>query len=129
MDVHTPTTAAKFSACARGDSADIELALDAAHAAADAWGHTAPAARAAVLHQIAAVMRDNVECLAYVETVDNGKPIREALTDIPAAADHFDYFAACLRAQEGSLTQLDDTTVAYHMCERRHSPTLLSLNP
>ena len=118
MDVHTPTTAAKFSSCARGAAADVELALDAAHAAADAWGRTAPAARAAVLHKIAAVIRDNLECLAYVETVDNGKPIRECLAaDIPLTADHFDYFAACLRAQEGSCTPLDDTTVAYHFHE------------
>lgn len=79
FDVTTPTTGKKYTRCARGRAADIELALDAAHAAADLWGRTAPAARAAVLQKIAAAIRDNAEVLAYVETVDNGKPIRESV--------------------------------------------------
>jgi aldehyde dehydrogenase len=118
FDVVTPTSGKRFTSCARGAAADIELALDAAHAAADAWGRTSPSDRAATLQRVAAVIRDNLELLAYVETVDNGKPIRETLgADIPLAAEHFEYFAGCLRAQEGSLTQLDDTTVAYHLHE------------
>ena len=118
FDVVTPTTGKKVTQCARGAAADVELALDAAHAAADAWGRTPAAARAGIQQQIAAIIRDNNELLAYVETVDNGKPIRETLNaDIPLAADHFVYYAGCLRAQEGSLTQLDDTTVAYHLSE------------
>jgi aldehyde dehydrogenase len=108
----------KVTTCARGAAADIELALDAAHAAADDWGRTSAASRAGILQKIATIIRDNNELLAYVETIDNGKPIRETLNaDIPLAADHFDYFAGCLRAQEGTLTQLDETTVAYHMYE------------
>jgi len=108
----------KVTTCARGGAADIELALDAAHAAADDWGRTSAASRAGILQKIATIIRDNNELLAYVETIDNGKPIRETLNaDIPLAADHFDYFAGCLRAQEGTLTQLDETTVAYHMYE------------
>ena len=108
----------KVTTCARGGAADIELALDAAHAAADDWGRTSAASRAGILQKIATIIRDNNELLAYVETIDNGKPIRETLNaDIPLAADHFDYFAGCLRAQEGTLTQLDETTVAYHMLE------------
>ena len=118
FDVVTPTTGKRITSCARGGAADIELALDAAHAAADVWGRTPAASRAAILQRIAAVIRENSELLAYVETVDNGKPIRETLgADIPLAAEHFEYFAGCLRAQEGSLTQLDDTTIAYHLHE------------
>ena len=96
----TPTTGKKITECARGTAADIELALDAAHAAADAWGRTPAASRAGILQKIASIIRDNNELLAYVDTCDNGKPIRETLNaDIPLAADHFDYFAGCLRAQ------------------------------
>jgi hypothetical protein len=118
FDVTTPTTGRKFTSVARGDAADIELALDAAHAAAEAWGRTAPSARAAVLQKIATVIRDNLEVLAYIEVIDNGKPIRETLNaDIPLAADHFDYFAGCLRAQEGAITELDENTMAFHVPE------------
>ena len=118
FDVVTPTTGKKFTQCARGAAKDIELALDAAHAAADAWGKTSATERAGILLQIASIIQANNELLAYVETCDNGKPIRETLNaDIPLAADHFVYFAGCLRAQEGSLTQLDDNTVAYHISE------------
>ena len=118
FDVVTPTTGKKFTQCARGAAKDIELALDAAHAAADAWGKTSATERAGILLKIASIIQANNELLAYVETCDNGKPIRETLNaDIPLAADHFVYFAGCLRAQEGSLTQLDDNTVAYHMSE------------
>lgn len=79
FDVLTPTTGKVYTRAARGDAADVELALDAAHAAAPAWGKTAPAARAAVLQRIAAVIREHNDVLAYVETVDNGKPIRESV--------------------------------------------------
>ena len=103
---------------ARSQAADIELALDAAHKAKDAWAKTAPAARAAVLNKIADRIDENLELIAAVETIDNGKPIRETrLADIPLAADHFRYFAACVRAQEGSLSDLDHDTVAYHYHE------------
>ena len=77
FDVLTPTTGANFTTCARGDAADIELALDAAHAAADAWGRTSASSRAALLQKVATIIRDNNELLSYVETIDNGKPIRE----------------------------------------------------
>jgi len=91
FDVVTPTTGKKVTQCARGAAADIELALDAAHAAAEAWGHTSATTRASILQKIAGIIRDNNELLAYVETIDNGKPIRETLNaDIPLASDHFD---------------------------------------
>ncbi|MBL1240973.1 MAG: aldehyde dehydrogenase family protein, partial [OCS116 cluster bacterium] len=89
-----------------------------AHAAKVAWGKTSPAGRAAVLHAIANKMEENLELLAVAEAWDNGKPIRETLAaDIPLAIDHFRYFASCIRAQEGSLAELDDGTVAYHFHE------------
>ncbi|GLK51104.1 aldehyde dehydrogenase [Maricaulis virginensis] len=103
---------------ARSDAQDVEAALDAAHAARDAWGHTAVAERAAALYAIADRMEANLERLATAETWDNGKPIRETMAaDIPLAIDHFRYFAGCIRAQEGSLAEIDADTVAYHFHE------------
>lgn len=114
----TPVTGQTFCEVARSDEADIDKALDAAHAAAPAWGKTAPAERAAILNKIADRIEENTAALAVAEVWDNGKPIREALAaDIPLAADHFRYFAAALRAQEGSLSQIDEDTVAYHFHE------------
>ena len=99
----TPVTGKAFCEVARGTAEDIELALDAAHAAADKWGRTSPAERANVLLKIADRLEQNLEMLAYAESVDNGKPIRETLNaDIPLTIDHLRYFAGCLRAQEGS---------------------------
>src|SRR5271163_4781204 len=114
----TPVTGQMFCEVARSEDADIEKALDAAHAAAPAWGKTAPAERAAVLNKIADRIEANKASLALAEVWDNGKPIREALAaDIPLAADHFRYFAGVIRAQEGSLSQIDEDTVAYHFHE------------
>jgi aldehyde dehydrogenase len=114
----TPVTGQTFCEVARSEEADIEKALDAAHAAAPAWGKTAPAERAAVLNKIADRIEANIASLALAEVWDNGKPIREALAaDIPLAADHFRYFAGVIRAQEGSLSQIDEDTVAYHFHE------------
>jgi aldehyde dehydrogenase len=114
----TPVTGQTFCEVPRSDEADIEKALDAAHAAAPAWGKTAPAERAAILNRIADRIEENREALALAEVWDNGKPIREALSaDIPLAADHFRYFAAAIRAREGSLSQIDEDTVAYHFHE------------
>src|SRR2546421_676844 len=118
FDVITPINGKPFTRAARSGAEDIELALDAAHAAADAWGRTAAAERANVLLRIADRIEQNLELLAYAETVDNGKPIRETLNaDIPLTVDHFRYFAGCLRAQEGALSQIDENTVAYHFHE------------
>jgi len=118
FEVITPVTGKPFTRAARSTAADIELALDAAHAAADAWGKTSPAERSNVLLKIADRIEANLELLAYVETVDNGKPIRETLNaDIPLTVDHFRYFAGCVRAQEGGLSNIDENTVAYHIQE------------
>ncbi|PVE22086.1 aldehyde dehydrogenase [Microvirga sp. KLBC 81] len=103
---------------ARSDKDDIEKALDAAHAAKDAWGKAAPAERARILNEIADRMEENLDLLASAETWDNGKPIRETTAaDIPLAIDHFRYFASCIRAQEGSAAEIDHDTVAYHFHE------------
>lgn len=118
FDVITPITGKPYTRAAKSSAEDIELALDAAHAAADAWGKTPAGARANVLLKIADRMEENLELIATAETIDNGKPIRETINaDIPLAIDHFRYFAGCLRAQEGSLSELDETTVAYHFHE------------
>ena len=118
FDVITPITGKTFTRAARSGAEDIELALDAAHAAAEGWGRTAPADRANVLLKIADRLEQNLERLAYAETVDNGKPIRETLNaDIPLTIDHFRYFAGCLRAQEGALSEIDENTIAYHFHE------------
>ena len=114
----TPITGKAFCEVPRSSAADIELALDAAHAAKAAWGRTSPTERANLLLNIADRMEANLEMLAVAETWDNGKPIRESLAaDLPLAIDHFRYFAGCIRAQEGTLSQIDDDTVAYHFHE------------
>ncbi|WP_405870159.1 aldehyde dehydrogenase family protein [Streptomyces zaomyceticus] len=114
----SPVDGRPFTEVARGTEEDVERALDAAHAAAPAWGRTAPAERAAILLRIADRMENNLEALAVAETWDNGKPVRETLAaDIPLAIDHFRYFAGALRAQEGTLSEIDDDTVAYHFHE------------
>ena len=114
----SPITGQTLTRVARSTAADIELALDAAHKAKDAWGRTAPAERARVLNKIADTIEANLEFLATVETLDNGKPIRETMNaDLPLAVDHFRYFAGCIRAQEGTLSEIDHDTVAYHFHE------------
>lgn len=97
---------------------DIDLALDAAHKAKDKWAHTSVQDRAAILFKIADRMEQNLELLATAETWDNGKPIREtSAADVPLAIDHFRYFASCIRAQEGGISEVDSETVAYHFHE------------
>lgn len=114
----TPVTGQVFCEVARSTEADVEKALDAAQAAAPAWGKTSPAERAVILNKIADRIEENLESVALAESWDNGKPIRETLNaDIPLAIDHFRYFAGVLRAQEGSLSQIDEDTVAYHFHE------------
>ena len=118
FDNVTPITGQVYTQAARSNEADINLALDAAHAAAEAWGKRPPAERAQILLRIADKMEQNLDLLAYVETVDNGKPIRETTAaDVPLAIDHLRYFASCVRAQEGSLSEIDHDTVAYHFHE------------
>ena len=118
FDVVTPTTGKVYTQAARSTAEDIELALDAAHAAADSWGKTPAAERSNVLLRIADRMEQNLELLAYADSVDNGKPIRETLAaDIPLAIDHLRYFAGVLRAQEGGISEIDPHTVAYHYYE------------
>ncbi len=114
----TPVTGEVFCEVARSTEADIDKALDAAHAAAPAWGKTSAAERALVLNKIADRIEANLESIALAESWDNGKPIRETLNaDIPLAVDHFRYYAGAIRAQEGSLSQIDEDTVAYHFHE------------
>lgn len=118
FDVISPINGQPYTQAARSSTEDIEWALDAAHAAKLAWGKTAAATRANLLLKIADRIDRNLELLAYAETVDNGKPIRETLNaDIPLAADHFRYFAGCIRAQEGGISEIDRHTVAYHFHE------------
>jgi aldehyde dehydrogenase len=118
FDVVTPISGRVFTQAARSTEADIELALDAAHAAKAKWGATSATERSNILLKIADRIEQNLEKLAYAETVDNGKPIRETLNaDIPLTADHFRYFAGCLRSQEGSLSEIDGDTIAYHYHE------------
>src|ERR1700726_3680495 len=118
FDNVSPTTGQVICQIARSQADDVERAIDAAHAAAGAWGRTAVADRARILNRVAAGWERYLPFLAGVETYDNGKPIRETnLADMPLAVDHFRYFASCARAQEGSLGELDDDTVAYHYHE------------
>ena len=114
----SPVNGKPFTEVARGTAEDIDAALDAAWAAAPAWGKTPVAERALVLHRVADRMEQNLEMLAVAETWDNGKPVRETINaDIALAIDHFRYFAGAIRAQEGTLSQLDDNTTSYHFHE------------
>ncbi|WP_018633284.1 aldehyde dehydrogenase [Neomegalonema perideroedes] len=114
----SPITGKPIGEIARSQAADVELALDAAHKAKDAWGRAAPAQRALVLNRIADRIEANLPLLAQVETIDNGKPIRETThADLPLGVDHFRYFAGVLRAQEGGISEVDHDTVAYHFHE------------
>ncbi|OYX56114.1 MAG: aldehyde dehydrogenase, partial [Comamonadaceae bacterium 32-67-11] len=107
FDVITPISGKVYTRVARSNARDIERALDAAHAAAGAWGQASVTERANILLKIADRIESNLELLAYAETVDNGKPIRETLNaDIPLAVDHFRYFAGCLRGEEGSMSEI-----------------------
>jgi len=114
----SPVNGQTFCEVPRSGAEDIELALDAGHRAAPAWGRTAAAERANILNRIADRMEENLEKLAVIETWDNGKPVRESLAaDLPLAIDHFRYFAGCITAQECSVAELDHDTVAYHFPE------------
>jgi aldehyde dehydrogenase len=114
----SPVNGRPFTRIAHSSADDIELALDAAYAAKEAWGDTALAGRAAVLNRIADVIDANREMLAVAESWENGKPVRETLAvDIPLAADHFRYFSAASRSLEGTSTEIDKDTVAYHFHE------------
>ncbi|WP_294224961.1 aldehyde dehydrogenase [uncultured Shimia sp.] len=118
FDNVTPITGEKVCEVARSDAADIEKALDAAHAAKGAWGKTSAAERSNLLLKVADAIDANLERLAQAETWDNGKPIRETMAaDIPLSADHFRYFAGVLRGQEGNMSEIDADTVAYHFHE------------
>jgi len=118
FDNISPIHGQKICEVPRSDKDDVERALDAAHAAKDAWARTSAAERANILNAIAARMEEHLDDLALVETWDNGKPIRETTAaDLPLAIDHFRYFAGCIRAQEGSISQIDHDTVGYHFHE------------
>ena len=114
----SPVTGKPVCEIARSTAEDIELALDAAHAVREKWGNTSPAERARILNKIADRMEENLDLLATIETIDNGKPIRETThADLPLAMDHFRYFAGCIRAQEGSIPEMGRDTAAYHFPE------------
>ncbi len=114
----SPVNGKPFTEIARGTEADIEAALDAAHAAAPAWGRTSPAERGIILNKIADRIEQNLEMLAVAESWDNGKPVRETkAADLPLAVDHFRYFAGAIRAQEGGISEIDSETYAYHFHE------------
>ncbi len=118
FDNISPVNGKRVCQVARGSAEDIELALDAAHKAKAAWGRTSTTERANILNRIAQRIEDNLDMLALVETIDNGKPIRETTAaDLPLAVDHFRYFAGCLRAQEGGISEIDHDTIAYHFHE------------
>ncbi|HEU4550577.1 MAG TPA: aldehyde dehydrogenase [Rhizomicrobium sp.] len=118
FDNTSPVNGMPLCEIARSDGRDIDAALDAAHAAKDAWGRTSVAERSLMLNKIAQVIEDNLPLLAEAETWDNGKPIRETTAaDLPLAVDHFRYFAGAIRAQEGGISEIDHDTVAYHFHE------------
>lgn len=118
FDVISPITGKNYTKAARSSAEDVELALDAAHAAAEKWGTTSTTERANILLKIADRIEENLELIATADTIDNGKPIRETMNaDIPLTVDHFRYFAGAIRAQEGGISEIDNDTIAYHFHE------------
>ena len=118
FDNITPITGEVFTKVARSIDKDINMALDAAHKAKDGWAATSTTERANILNQIAAVLEENLSSFAMLETIENGKAIRETTAaDMPLAVDHFRYFASCIRAQEGGISEIDNNTIAYHYHE------------
>jgi len=118
FDVVSPITGKNYTQVARSSAEDVELALDAAHNASDAWGKASTTERSNILLKIADRIEANLELIATAETIDNGKPIRETINaDIPLTVDHFRYFAGAIRAQEGGISEVDNDTVAYHFHE------------
>jgi len=114
----TPINGEAICKIPRSDATDVNRAIDAAEKAKDAWGRTSVTERSNILLKIADRIEANLEVLAVAETWDNGKPVRETLAaDIPLAVDHFRYFAGCIRAQEGTSAELDETTASYHFHE------------
>jgi len=114
----SPITGQPLCEVARSTHEDVDQALDAAHAAALSWNRSSVTTRANILNKIADRLEENLDNIALIETLDNGKPIRETtLADIPLAIDHFRYFAGAIRAQEGGISELDEDTVAYHFHE------------
>jgi aldehyde dehydrogenase len=115
---YSPINGEPICEIAKSSAEDVEKALDAAHAVKELWGRTAPAIRSSILLKIADKMEENLELLALAETLDNGKPIRETrAADVPLSIDHFRYFAGCIRAEEGSVGEIDNDTIAYHFKE------------
>ncbi|WP_436662260.1 acetaldehyde dehydrogenase ExaC [Acinetobacter sp. P1(2025)] len=118
FDNVSPVDGKVFTKIPRSSVEDIELALDAAHKAKAEWNKSSATTRSNILLKIADRMEQNLEFLAVAETWDNGKPVRETLAaDIPLAIDHFRYFAGCIRAQEGGISEIDEDTIAYHFHE------------
>ncbi len=114
----TPATGEPFTEVPRSTQEDVDLALDAAHAAKGAWAETSATERSRALNRIADAIEENIEMLAIAESWENGKPVRETLAaDLPLAVDHFRYFASVIRGEEGSISEIDKTTMAYHFRE------------
>ena len=118
FDNITPISGTKLGSVARSKAADIELAIDAAHKSQKTWAKSSPVERSTLLLKVADRLEANLNEIAIAESLDNGKPIRETMAaDIPLAVDHLRYFAACIRTQEGALSEIDHNTVAYHFHE------------
>ena len=118
FDCISPITGKVYTQAARSNEKDIEKALDAAHAAAESWGTMAPAQRGILLNRVADAIEANLEKLSYAESLDMGKPLREAMAgDLPMVIDHFRYFAAACRTSDSTVSQVDNDTVAYHFNE------------
>ncbi len=114
----SPIDGKVFTKAARSTKADVNLALDAAHEAFKTWGKSSAAHRSNLLNKIANVIEENLEYLAIVETIDNGKAIRETrAADLPLVIDHFRYFAGVIRAEEGSISEHDENTVSICLSE------------
>ena len=118
FDNISPIDGKVFTRAARGNKEDVEKAIDAAHEAFKTWSKTSPAERSRVLNKIADIMEENLEMLARLETIDNGKALRESrAADLPLCIDHFRYFAGVIRADESTISEHDEHTVSIALHE------------
>ena len=108
FETTNPATGEHLAYCAEATWEDVDAAVNAAWKAFPAWKKVDPIQRAEILNKIADRIDENAELLATVETLDNGKPIRETMAiDVPLSSDHFRYFASAIRTEQGTATVLD----------------------
>ena len=118
FETYCPADGTLLATCAQASQEDVDMAVRAAWKAFETWKDVSPQERSSILLKIADLIDENAEKLALIETLDNGKPIRETRTiDVPLSSDHFRYFAGAIRADEGRAVMIDKNTLSIILSE------------